>query len=1053
MSLSPAYSIRNRITELVLLTCGAAVLVSCSVFAVYDIVSTRKGLAQDVKLVAQITGSNSTAALSFDDPQSASEVLASLRAQPHIVEACIYRADGTVFAKYVRDGSAGAFVPPPVSSPSLKYVSAFLEIFQEIQLQGDVVGTIYVKSDLLEVSARMVHFAWMILGVLLLSLLVVYLSAVRLQRLISEPILDLARTTFSVSTRKDFSLRVTKRNNDEIGFLFDRFNEMLGQIQERDLALQQAREGLEQRVSERTLDLKREIVHKTIAQEKLKQSIKELQDLEFALDQHAIVARTDARGLITFANDKFCSVSKYSREELLGQDHRMLNSSYHGQEFFADLWKTIKSGAVWKGEIRNRAKDGSLYWVDTTIVPFCDVSGQPKQYIVIRIDISRLKRVQEELQAAKDTAENANRAKSEFLANMSHEIRTPMNGIIGMTELALDTELTAEQREYLGMVKGCAASLLTLINDILDFSKIEAGKLDLDMGEFSLRQSVGETLKALGFRAQQKDLELAWRVAAEVPDWLVGDVGRLRQVIVNLVGNAVKFTESGEVVVEVAKDAAPSETDIVLHVAVRDTGIGIHKEKQEMIFGAFAQADSSTTRKYGGTGLGLAITKRLVDLMGGTLWVESRAGSGSTFHFTVRLKVAQARAATANPNPTVPNHAPILVVDDNETNRLILAELLGRWGMKAQTAKDATEALAVLSQSGNGRAQVAAVVTDLQMPEVDGFALVETIRKSPQFGKVPVLILSSSAQQGERERSRALGVAAYLTKPVQPSELLDALLNVLSISANDEKQDEGPPMHVEVPQMRVLLAEDNAVNRALARRLLEKRGHSVVVVENGREALEVLDREPVDLVLMDVQMPEMDGLEAAQKIREQEKISGKHLPIIALTAHAMKGDRERCLAAGADDYLTKPIRATDLYDALGRLKPGASPAQSADLAIYEPPRRTVFDVALALARVEGDRELLDEIIRIFCEQCPKTMAEIQTAIRLADVSLLERAAHSLKGAASNLGASDVSQSASELEHAARSGDLLSTAGQYRQLEAGVERLLQELETFSRKVPS
>ncbi len=459
-----------------------------------------------------------------------------------------------VFAKYSSDPSTADFLPPPVSPDGVRSVNEFMEVFREIRLKNEVLGAIYVKSDLKELSAREVHFAWIILAVILLSFLSVYFSAAKLQRLISDPILDLARTAFAVSTGKDYSLRAKKRNDDEIGFLFDRFNEMLGQIQERDVALQQARESLELRVHERTLDLKKEIVQKTAAQEKLQHSLKELEDLKFALDQHAIVARTDERGIITFANDKFCSVSQYAREELLGQDRRIVNSKYHSEEFFAGLWETIKSGKVWKGEIKNRAKDGSFYWVDSTIVPFLDGLGKPKQFIVIRMDITGLKQIEEELRAAKDLAEGASRAKSEFLANMSHEIRTPMNGIIGMTELALDTQLTIEQREYLNMVKTSGISLLSLINDILDFSKIEAGKLDLDVSDFPLRQSVGETLKALGFRAHQKGLELAWRVAENVPDYLAGDASRVRQVIVNLVGNAVKFTERGEVVVEIERD-------------------------------------------------------------------------------------------------------------------------------------------------------------------------------------------------------------------------------------------------------------------------------------------------------------------------------------------------------------------------------------------------------------------------------------------------------------------------------------------------------------------
>ena len=1058
MMLSSGFSIRRKITELVLVTCAVAVLVACGVFAVYDILSSRAALARDLTTVAQITGSNSTAALSFDDAQSANEILSSLGSKPHIVEACIYKRDGSVFAKYSSSASTVDFLPPPVSPDGVRSVSGFMEVFREIRLKNDVVGVIYVKSDLRELRDRTVQFAWTILGVILLSFVSVYFSAARLQRLISDPILDLARTAFAVSSGKDYSLRAKKRNDDEIGFLFDRFNEMLGQIQERDIALQQARESLELRVHERTLDLKKEIVQKTAAQEKLQRSLRELEDLKFALDQHAIVARTDERGIITFANDKFCSVSQFSREELLGQDHRIVNSKYHSKEFFAGLWKAIKAGEVWKGEIKNRAKDGSFYWVDSTIVPFRDGLGKPKQFIVIRMDITGLKRIEEELRAAKDAAEGASRAKSEFLANMSHEIRTPMNGIIGMTELALDTQLTIEQREYLNMVKTSAASLLTLINDILDFSKIEAGKLDLDVADFSLRQSIGETLKALGFRAHQKGLELAWRVAPDVPDYLAGDASRVRQVLVNLVGNAVKFTEEGEVVVEIERDPQSSEAMVVLHFCVRDTGIGIAREKQDMVFGAFTQADSSTTRKYGGTGLGLAITRRLVDLMGGKLWLESQPGAGSAFHFTIRFERGSAQPATDYPDPKILSHASILVVDDNETNRIILVEMLGRWGMQIVTAKDAREALEILARAGNRGSRVDAVISDLQMPNMDGFEFVENIRKSAQFGQIPVLLLSSSVQQCEHERCRRLGISAYLAKPIQPSELFDAILNALSRHASDPSKTQDETQEV-LPQsdwrqgMKVLLAEDNAVNRTLATRLLQKHGHTVVVVENGRQALEALERETVDLVLMDVQMPEMDGLEATAAIREKEKGTGDHLPIIALTAHAMKGDREKCLAAGTDDYLTKPIRTADLFAAVERLRNAKTNATPEAFALTNAPETNTFDSDAALKHVEGDRDLLDEIIRIFSEQCPKTMYEIQNAIRAADLPVLERAAHSLKGSASNLCATGVTQAAAELEESARSGDSSRSREQFQGLESEVEKLLRELEAFSRKVAS
>ena len=1056
---SSHYSIRRKITELVLITCSVAVLVACVVFAVYDIVSSRAALARDLTTVAQITGSNSTAALSFDDAQSATEILSSLSSKPHIVEACIYRRDGSVFAKYSRTISAAEFTPPPVSPEGVRSVSGFVEVFREIRLKDDIVGAIYVKSDLKELRTRTVHFVWTTLGVILLSLLSVYFSAARLQRLISDPILDLARTAFAVSTARDYSLRVKKRNDDEIGFLFDRFNEMLGQIQERDGALQQARDGLEQRVAERTSELENEVAERNQAQQSLEERTAFLNSLIQNSPVAIVAIGMDDR--IKMCNPAFETIFRFRQSEILGRPLLELLAPADLVDEIKANKKKLLAGETSHIVTRRKRSDGTSVDVEVYSVPLSS-GGVQTGAVLLYMDITERKLAEDALLHAKESAESASRAKSEFLANMSHEIRTPMNGIIGMTELALDTQLTVEQREYLNMVKTSGASLLTLINDILDFSKIEAGKLDLDVSDFSLRQNIGETLKALGFRAHQKGLELAWRVAQDVPDYLAGDASRVRQVLVNLVGNAVKFTERGEVVVEIERDPKSTDAMVVLHFCVRDTGIGIAKEKQDMVFGAFTQADSSTTRKYGGTGLGLAITRRLVDLMGGKLWLESEPGVGSAFHFTIRFEKASAQPASDYPDPKILSHASILVVDDNETNRIILVEMLARWGIQVATAKDAREALEILTRSGNRDPHFDAVISDLQMPHMDGFEFVENIRKSVQFGQIPVLMLSSSAQQGEHERCRQLGISAYLAKPIQPSELLDTILNALSLHASGPKQTQDMTQDKTqevLPQsdwrqgMKVLLAEDNAVNRTLATRLLQKHGHTVVVVENGRQAVETLERETVDLVLMDVQMPEMDGLEATAAIREKEKKTGDHLPIIALTAHAMKGDREKCLAAGTDDYLTKPIRTADLFAAVERLRNTKTDATPEAPAITNAPGTNAFDVDAALKHVEGDRDLLDDIVRIFAEQCPRTMYEIENAIRAADLPVLERAAHSLKGAASNLCAIGVTQSAAQLEESARSGDSSRSREQLEALESEVGKLLRELEAFSRKVAS
>ena len=922
--------IRRKLMSIIMMTTTAALLLACGTFTLYDMVTFRKSKLQEASLLASVIGSNSTAAISFNDPQIAQETLGALRSEPHVTVARIYLGNGAVFATYVRPDAVADNIPRVAQNESSSFADGTLRVSRDIIRKGDFLGSIFLELDLQELSLRRRRYVLIASAVLLLSLLTALLLASQLQRTISAPILALAQQARSIPHGTNYQIRGVRGRYREIGLLIESFNEMLRDLADRDSQLQHHREHLEEEVASQTLEL------------------------------------------------------------------RTVNSH---------------------------------------------------------------------LERAKEAAEAASRAKSEFLANMSHEIRTPMNGILGMTELTLNTNLSRTQRDNLTLVKSAADALLSVINDILDFSKIEAGKFTLDPRPFNLHNLLADTVKSVALRAHQKGLELVLDLDPAVPEQLVGDGGRLRQILLNLVGNAIKFTHQGEVVLSVQPEM-PEADPPVLHFKIRDTGIGISPEHMTRIFEAFEQADTSSTRHFGGTGLGLTISSHLVEMMKGQIWAESVVGEGSQFHFTASFGISSAKLKAALDVEKLQGKR-VLIVDDNATNRQILQETLTRWKMRPVLADSGPAALLRLHQAAREGLAYDLIILDRQMPGMDGFEVLERIRASRDLSSGTVMMLTSADLPEDPLLCQEFGVAAYLVKPVTQVELLHSVRDALGtgdehVTSAAEQISPQVINHKSQRALRILLVEDNSLNQQVASGLLEDMGHAVTIAGNGREAVETFAEGVFDLVFMDIQMPEMDGYQATAVIREEQQRSSIRVPIVAMTAHAMSGDREKCLAAGMDDYISKPISRDRLFavieqnstsisspspSAFGNQLPLENPLTTADAPLEAPeemqapaPIPPKPDVSIVLNRFGGNTSLLRKAAGMFSTEAESALSAIEEACSKGDAARLLSSAHTLKGMCRMFEANAAAQIAVEMEMGAREGRL-GSAAKVDSLESEVRRAM------------
>ncbi len=1047
-------SIRNKLVLVIWLSTLFVMGLGITVMIVQEIVDSRNEMEQNTIMNTKLIGEYCVVPMDFDDSQAAEETLSRLELTPEVVLAVLYDTTGMVFARYAA-GETEIEEPEYHAEYYSTFERKYLKVHEPIVYDGLTRGSILVVSSTDSLKRRIWKNNLFLGGLMILMIGLGYLLASRLQGLVSRPIVKLAEFTRQISTQHDFSLRVEKIGEDEIGTLYDGFNEMLSQIQDRDNELQDNQVHLEEQIEARKTNEQKIRKLNEELEDRVKERTAELERLSLAIEQAPIsILIMDNHQVIEYVNPKFTEITGIAKEDIIGKGTSALRTNDFDNEHFSDLWDVLRSGKTWEGEVVNYTITGDKYWGRTSISPIRVGDLEITHYVSMSMDITELKIMHAELQRATSEAEAANLAKSQFLARMSHEIRTPMNAIIGLSHIILKTELNPKQSNFLGKIQSSSISLLGIINDILDFSKIEAGKLAIEHIDFNLEKVFNNLADIVGIKAQEKNLELIFAINPSIPRYLVGDPLRLQQILINLANNALKFSEDGEITVG-AEIKEETEDGLLLQFSIKDTGIGMTQEQVNKLFEAFVQADTSTTRKYGGTGLGLAISKRLTEMMHGKIWVESEEGKGSEFFFTLKVgKVDKEKRRELIPSPDL-RGLRVLVCDDSQSARDMLNIALTSFTFNVSTVNSGDELLELLKNEDTEPFEL--LIIDWMMPGIDGIETLKTIRSEKSEFSAKTILISAYAQEELYEKAGPANFDSILLKPVNNSELFNTIMEVFSksefkIQNPDLEQPDYMVALGSIQGAKILLTEDNKTNQLVATELLKDAGFIIEVATNGEEAVNMVKNSGVpskyDLVLMDLQMPIMDGYKATETIRLMKEYND--LPILAMTADVVTGVKEKCLSIGMMDFVMKPIIPDQLFNALIKwIKPGDREVvikleEDKEGKYIELPEFKQINKEEGLRRVGGNARLFKELLVRFRDRGEAPIHDILNEWPEGDMEVAIRLAHTLRGESGNIGMVDLFQASADLEDALRNPKDHDVKEKFRITDEEMKKVLDEI---------